>query len=248
MGTQVVEAGTRRDRLRAQTLDEIKSAARQQLIEHGRGGVSLRAVARAVGLTAPALYRYFPSLDELLLALTADLYDELTEQLEAARDKKPGADVFERMLTTSRAFRRWGVANPAEFGLVFATPQGSFAHAPATPCETASSRFGNVFAGLYLEIWATHPFPVEPVETMAPELVENLTAYHTWLTENLAPTISMGAVVVFLEDWVRLYGAVAMEVFGHLSWAVPDGAAMFEQTMRSMAASVHQPDAYQPPH
>jgi AcrR family transcriptional regulator len=247
MSSNAPAAPTRRDRLRAQTESEIKAAARQQLIDQGRDGVSLRAVARAVGLTAPALYRYFPGLDELLLALTADLYDELTEQLEAARDSDPQADVFERMLQTSRAFRRWGVAHPAEFGLVFATPQGSFAHAPATPCESASSRFGNVFAGLFLEIWETHPFPVEPVETMAPDLVENLSAYHTWLTETLAPTIPMGAVVIFLEDWVRLYGTVAMEVFGHLSWAVPDGAAMFEQTMRSMAASVHRSDAYRPP-
>ena len=53
--------------------------------------------------------------------------------------------------------------------------------------------------------------------------------------------------MVFLECWVRMYGTVAMEVSGHLSWAMPDGAPMFEQTLRSMATAVDQPDRYAPP-
>lgn len=238
---------TRRDRLRAQTLAEIKTAAREQVIENGPSGVSLRAVARDVGLTAPALYRYFPSLDDLVLELTVDLYEELTGQLEAARDADPQADVFERMMRTSRAFREWAVAHPPEFGLVFATPQASFAHGPDTPCDRASARFGNVFGELFIEIWENYPFEVEPPESLAPRLVEGLSPYCHWLNETLAPNLPMGAVVIFLEDWIRLYGTVAMEVFGHLSWAVPDGAAMFEQSLRSIAASVNQLDRYRLP-
>ena len=238
---------SRRDRQRAATMAEIKSAARAQVVKHGPGGIQLRAVARDVGLTAPALYRYFPSLDDLAAALTVDLYNELIAALTAARDADVEADVFAKMMSTSRAFREWAVSNPAEFGLLFATPQASFEHPVGTPCEEASSRFGNVFAELFLEIWQDYPFEVDQPQALAPGMVEGLTPYWTWLTSELAPTIPLGAVVVFLECWIRLYGTVAMEVFGHLSWAVPDGSAMFEQSLRSMAQSVKQVDRYTAP-
>lgn len=240
------QVGTRRDRHRAQTMAEIKAAARQQVVSHGPGGIQVRAVAREVGLTAPALYRYFPSLDDLVVGLTVDLYDELTAALTRARDADPEADAFTRMLSSSRAFREWAVSNRQEFGLLFATPQASFDHYPDTPCEEASGQFGNVFAELFLEIWDKHPFEVEPAESLAPGMVEGLTPYWNWLTNSVAPNIPMGAVVVFLEGWIRLYGTVAMEVSGHLSWAMPDGAAMFEQSLRSLAASVHRLDMYHP--
>lgn len=245
--TAEAAAPSRRDRLRAQTMTEITAAARQRLVADGPGGIQLRAVARDVGLTAPALYRYYPSLEDLVAALTVDLYDELIEAMVRARDVDPDADAFARMLGTSRAFRRWAVTHPHEFGLLFANPAAAFAHAPDSPCQEASSRFGNVFAELFLEIWAGYPFDVEEPETLPAGMVEGLTPYWSWLTSEVAPTIPMGAVVVFLECWVRMYGTVAMEVSGHLSWAMPDGAPMFEQSLRSMARAVGQPARYAPP-
>src|SRR3954447_17743823 len=80
---------SRRDRLRAATVDEIKQAARTLLVREGQQAVTLRAIARDMGLTAPALYRYYPSLERLLGGLIADLYHELSDALEAARDRAP---------------------------------------------------------------------------------------------------------------------------------------------------------------
>jgi len=243
--------GTRRERVREQTIDEIKAAARAELVAHGRGGIQLRAVARAVGLTAPALYRYFPGIDELVTAVTVDLYDELNAELEGARDAALAVtnptDAYQAMLATSRAFRRWAVDHPSEFGLLFATPPTGFAHPPDTPCEEASNRFGTVFAGTFIQMWEENPFPVEPPDAMAPGLVAGLRPYWTWLTDTLAPSMPIGAVVFFLEGWVRIYGIVALEVFGHLSWAVTDGGPMFEETMRVLARDIGRPDAYRPP-
>jgi hypothetical protein len=82
---------------------------------------------------------------------------------------------------------------------------------------------------------------------MAPGLVAGVEPYRTWLTATLAPSIPIGAVVFFLEGWVRIYGIVALEVFGHLSWVVTDGGPMFEETMRGLARDVGRPDAYRPP-
>ncbi|HVQ88809.1 MAG TPA: TetR-like C-terminal domain-containing protein, partial [Actinomycetes bacterium] len=137
---------------------------------------------------------------------------------------------------------RWAVDHPAEFALLFATPPASFEHPTGSPCEEASSRFGNVFAELFLEIWHTHPFPID--DEVAADLAESLSPYWTWLTQERMADIPMAAVVVFLEDWTRLYGTVAMEVFGHLQWAVPNGEAMFEQTLRAMARSVNAMEQY----
>ncbi len=77
---------SRRDRLRADTVREIKETARRVLVDQGVDGLALRAVAREMGMTAPALYRYFSSREDLVENVVADLYDELVAVLEAARD------------------------------------------------------------------------------------------------------------------------------------------------------------------
>src|SRR5918998_1516395 len=77
---------SRRDRARVDTVREIKETARRVLVEHGVDGLALRAVAREMGMTAPALYRYFASREDLVDNVVADLYDELTDVLEAVRD------------------------------------------------------------------------------------------------------------------------------------------------------------------
>jgi AcrR family transcriptional regulator len=238
-------APTRRERLRAQTLDEIKAAARGQLIENGPGGVQLRAVARDVGLTAPALYRYYPGLDELVEALTVDLFGELCDAMESAA--LAAVDPFDRMLTLSRAFRGWAMAHPHEFALLFASPPTALGQQPTTACQEASDRFGNLFAGTFIAMWEAEPFPVPADDDVDAAMREGLDPYWSWLTSDLAPGMPLGAVVRFLEGWVRIFGCVAMDAFGHLSWALPDGEPMFEQVMRSLAELVGNPDAYRAP-
>ena len=112
---------SRRERLRTATVAEIKDLARRLLVGGGPPAISLRAIARDMGMTAPAIYRYFPSLDALVAELTEDLYDELRETIEAARDPAPA--------TTRARARRDGpgvpalvVGHPAEFGLMFGNP------------------------------------------------------------------------------------------------------------------------------
>lgn len=234
---------TRRERLREQTLGEIKTAARAHLVAQGPSGIQLRAIARDVGLTPPALYRYFPSLEDLVEDLTVDLFGELCDAMEdAAHD---AADPFARMLALSRAFRAWAIAHPHEFGLLFGIAPTALGQEPTNACQQASDRFGNLFATAFIAMWETSPFPV-PTDLPA-ELQRELDPYWSWLTATLVPDMPMGAVVRFLEGWVRIFGCVAMEAFGHLSWAMHDGAPLFEQVLRSLAEMVGRPDAYAPP-
>src|SRR5947209_16595307 len=94
------ESMSRRDRVRAETVREIKQTARRVLVEQGPDGLALRAVAREMGMTAPGLYRYFASREDLVEHVVADLYDELADALEAARDAVVPATAGAQLLAT----------------------------------------------------------------------------------------------------------------------------------------------------
>ena len=105
-----------RDRLRAATMREISETARRILVEQGPEAVTLRAIAREMGMTAPALYRYFASREDLVEHVVADLYGELCQALEAARDAAEPATPGVQLLECSRAFRAWATTHHLEFG------------------------------------------------------------------------------------------------------------------------------------
>lgn len=224
---------TRRDRVRAATVTEIKDTARAILVSEGSDGLSLRAIAREMGMTAPALYRYFPSREDLIVGLIADLYDELVETMEAARDEHPPAAAPLQLAAASRAFRRWALANPREFGLLFGSPIPGIEvrKDDANPANQAAERFGRLFGGLIARIYLTRPFPIPADDEIDPALREELRAWCSALPVELP----LGAGQVFLSCWIRLYGMVAMEVFGHLTFALPDAEPMFEVELTDLA-------------
>src|SRR5215469_3655476 len=103
-------APTRRERLRTATVAEIKQLARRLLVDGGPSAISLRAIARDMGMTAPAIYRYFASLDALIQELVEDFFDELRAAVEAV-PVDPGRPA-EQLMEMARALRRWSVAHP----------------------------------------------------------------------------------------------------------------------------------------
>jgi AcrR family transcriptional regulator len=228
------DAGTRRERLRDATLAEIKDTARRRLVAEGPQALSLRGVAREMGLSAPALYRYVDSREDLLAAVVADLYDELTGALRAAVDALPSEAIGPRLVAASHELRRWARAHRTEFGLLFGSPPPGYAVPAAGPAHEASRRFGLVFAELFAQLWAERPFPHTPVDELDPRLARQLEAYAQSLGSPLPP----GAIAVFLECWVRLYGLVCMEVFGHLRFALDDAGPMFTDMLRANARAL----------
>ena len=96
-------------------------------------------------------------------------------------------------------------------------------------------------------MWRADPFPVPADDEVPDALSASLTPYWTWLTTERAPDMPMGALMRFLEGWVRIFGCVTMDAFGHLSWAMPDAEPMFERVLASLAEMVGRPDAYRPP-
>lgn len=230
--------GGRRERVRAATVLEIKETARRLLVESGPAGVSLRAIAREMGMTAPGLYRYFPSHEELWEALCHDLYDELADALERDLARLPDEVAEERLLTAARAFRAWAVNRPREFQLVFGMPLPDVARSlDASPESKTGLRFAEVFIRAFVDLWRYRPFDVPPDDGLPPGLVRQLDAYRTAIASAVpgAGDLPIGAIQIFLQGWVQLYGAVTLEVFGHLGFCLDDPAPFFEVQLLALA-------------
>jgi AcrR family transcriptional regulator len=235
-----IAIATRRERVRAATVQEIKATARRLLVERGPESVTLRAIAREMGMTAPALYRYFASHDDLLRAVIADVYDELADALEAARDVVPEDEPGERLLVMARAFRTWSVDHRREFGLVFATPIPVAVDAPS-PLDKAGSRFGAAFIGAFFELFKREPFPVRSDAELPPALRDQLADYRDLLCRQIGDQVlklPLGSFETFLACWVQLYGFVALEVFDHLTFALVDAEPAFEANLRTIGAQL----------
>lgn len=236
----------RRDRLRAATTAEILETARRLLLEAGPQGISLRAIAREMGMTAPGLYRYFDDREELVRRLIADIFDELHDEIEGAIHADaipPDADPAERithltnkMMAACRAFRSWALAHPGEFGLVFGVVPGNPDPTRDEILANCATRFASTFFTLFVQLYEQVRFPVPADDEIDPTLREQLKGH----AEMKFPVgeVPAGAHVVFLQAWTQLYGAVALEVLGHLAFALEDPAPMFEYTLAGLARLV----------
>jgi AcrR family transcriptional regulator len=236
----VVQGPSRRDRVRAATTAEIKQTARRILVSEGPDAVSLRAIAREMGMTAPALYRYFSSHEELVKHVIADIFTELAGDIRSAitaADAESGGSMVAKVYAACWEFRRWSLSHTREFGLIFATPLPGLHVQQDEITSEGGGQFGNTFFLLMLELWRKQPFDVPGDDQIDPGLLEQLKRYREGLGE-LAAGLPFGLLLVFLRCWVRLYGIVSLEVFGHLSFALDDGRPMFELMLSEMAPMV----------
>jgi AcrR family transcriptional regulator len=151
---------TARERARAELTREIKEEARRQVAATGAQRLSLRAVARELGMVSSALYRYFPSRDDLLTALIIDAYDALGESAERATAALPRADVRGRWRACCTAVRGWALAHPHEYALIYGSPVPGY-HAPQETI-TSASRVALVLGALLAEASALRPATGRP--------------------------------------------------------------------------------------
>jgi AcrR family transcriptional regulator len=235
----VVQTASRRERVRAATATEIKQTARKLLVESGSEAVTLRAIAREIGMTAPALYRYFGSHEELVRNVVGDIFHELSVDLSIAiaAASHSGGGLADKLVAACREFRSWGLAHKAEFGLVFGTPLAGIDMDHDDFTEECGRRFGGTFLALFLELWQRSPFPVPADGDIDPALLRQLEHYRGVLGADIPGVTAMplGGMLVFLRCWVRLYGAVSLEIFGHLKFALDDAGPMFELTLSELA-------------
>ena len=202
-------APDRRTRLRAWTLEEIKAAALRQLADHGVEGLSLNAIARELGMTGPALYRYVASRDELVAELVVDAWEELAAAIERAAEEHCGDSAATRLGAIGLAYRAWATAEPHRYRLALQTQLGSGELAPDRVIP-ASQRAMAVI----LEAIAALPKARRPKQQPPADLRAQLEAWTQRVGgEQLAPATLLRGVIF----WARLHGLVSLELDHHLA-------------------------------
>jgi AcrR family transcriptional regulator len=225
----------RRARARAATMHQLRVAALDEVRERGGAGLSLRSVARRMGMSAPGLYRYVASREDLLTLLIADGFDDLADHLLVAIGSRPGerrpadepppplvamrdGDVADRLRALALAYRDWAVRHPNEFGLLFAAPIPGYEAPVDGPTTAAMGRVGAAMADPVIAAWHARRLRLHPaLATVVP--AERLAPLRALADEALPPQVYTGMLLA----WGRLHGQVSLEVFGHHAWLFPDG-------------------------
>ena len=224
-----------RERAREEMRRLILDAGRARLAADGPTGLSLRAVARDVGMVSSAVYRYVESRDALLTALIIESYDALGEAAEVTEAAVGRADFEGRLTAIGTAARSWGTAHPHEWALIFGSPIPGY----AAPEDTvrAASRIPRLLVALLADMSAQGlPLPDDPVE---PDVLAAMQP----VLDFFGDAVPAETAVRGLMAWTWLIGSISMQVFGQRHNVIaPDGAAdFFAGELRRTAAFVGLP-------
>ncbi|UXN23985.1 TetR/AcrR family transcriptional regulator [Curtobacterium flaccumfaciens] len=231
---------------------DILAAARTRLTDEGPAALSLRAVARDVGMVSSAVYRYFPSRDDLLTALLITDYDELGAAVEAAgaaAGPAPGA----RWVAMCRAVRDWSIAHPGDFALLFGSPVPGYTApretvVPATRTTLALVRVvadavGSGSPGAPgasgSSVTSTPEAAGRPgsptAPTAAPGVAGPAVADAVVTLRSFGIALPDEVLVRTLMAWTTVFGTISFELFGHFVGSVSDPAAYFDQVIVRLA-------------
>ncbi|MFE5836530.1 TetR/AcrR family transcriptional regulator [Arthrobacter sp. NPDC056493] len=222
---------TPRERARAQTIADIVRLGRQHLAQHGAAALSLRAVARDLGVVSSAVYRYVESRDELLTLLLVDAYDELGDEVDAAVGAVADGDFRGRFAALARAVRGWALREPARYALLFGSPVPGY-QAPAERTTGPGTRVVIKLVGILDAAYRAASFAAPEGRALAPALAADLEAIRGELHLAVPDALlARGALV-----WTSLFGAVSFEVFGQYgagTFTAPD--ELFEHHIAVLA-------------
>ncbi|SEN40225.1 TetR/AcrR family transcriptional regulator [Nonomuraea pusilla] len=226
------EGASRRERQREQLLRDARAAARQITASEGVEGLTLAAVARRVGVSSPALYRYFDGRQGLVHALYEDLTAELIGAVREAARRQDEDDISAQLDAATRAVLEWSLANRAEFGLLMGATYATAAASQTELRHVISRELGGVFGELFLRLLRTKGLEYPPDDRIPPALRRQLATYR----EILQPELPLGVVQVMIACWRQIYGLVSMAVYGHLAFAFDDIEPLFDDMMDSLLA------------
>ncbi|GLY91527.1 TetR/AcrR family transcriptional regulator [Actinoallomurus iriomotensis] len=193
-----------RARYREQVRDEIKAHAWTQVATTGASALSLNAIAKQMGISGPALYRYFRNRDELITELVLDAYRDLYDTCRAA--VTPGDAPEARLAAMASALRRWALATPHRYLLIYGTPVPGY----AAPPEATELAVG--LMALLLDAFAETEGKAE--NEAATALEHHLATHRQWAADHPAPPSALRRALTF---WTRLHGVVSLEVAGHFT-------------------------------
>lgn len=232
----VPPATGRRQRNRIETLAALKSAARTHLGEHGAAALSVRAIARDLGMVSSAVYRYVRSRDELLTLLIVDAYDALGSAAEAAATESTGQAPATRWVSVGSAIRGWAREHPHEYALVYGSPVPGYAAPPDTVAPAL--RVTRALTGVVADAHAAGRLSTGSPEPLPTTLHGDFTAVAAALGVALPPEALARATIA----WSQLFGLLSFELFGQTRHGFTDDGELFRAALASMAAYIGLPD------
>ncbi len=223
-----------RERARAEITGEIVAEARRQLAVHGASALSLRSVARELGMVSSAVYRYVASRDALLTLLIVEAYDSLGGATERAAARSAGNPPVERFVAVASAIRRWARAHPHEYALVYGSPVPGYAAPPDTiaPAARVSLALASVVVDAHRDALLHRP-PGPPME-IPPALASDLAAVRGEFGVDLDYEVTARLIAAYTQ----LFGLVGFEIFGQTHGLITAHAELFTVTTRAMARFV----------
>lgn len=206
----------------------IKETAWQQIAEQGAAALSLRAIARALKITAPAIYNYYPSRDDLVTALIVDAYTLLGETQRAALGVAPEEDLAGRFRSLGLAYRAWAVNYPQRYQLIFGTPLPGYT-APADTTIPAAQWSLQPLISVLAALKTAGRLRVERSAPLTPELQHMLSAWQSFGAQAELEVLYHALVV-----WSRVHGLVMLEIGGQMPSFFHDAGELFRREIENM--------------
>ena len=225
---------TARARARAEITAEILRVGHEHLARDGAAALSLRAIARDLGMVSSAVYRYVPSRDALLTLLIIESYNSLGEYVELEEARVPRTQYEQRFVTAGHAVRSWALANPHEYALIYGSPVPGY----AAPQDTVvpATRVSTVLLTILADYCAAHPRRKFAPITSA--IASALAPLRAEVPAIIPDELLLGGVTARSA----LFGAVSFELFGQNQKVIADGPrlrrALFDEQLRSLAANL----------
>ncbi|MFF8638218.1 TetR/AcrR family transcriptional regulator [Streptomyces pilosus] len=225
-----------RQRRRATATREIVEAAERHIAEHGPHALSLRAVARSLGMTVQGLYHYFPNRDALVTTLVAKAYDDLADAVTASVDAASGEPAARRFLAATEGYRRWAVTHVERFQLLYGAPLRHYEAPVEGPTTLAMRRLGTVFQREMFDGYTTAQLAAADTRALSPALRAHLEPLFAHGSETLPPP----ATALLLGAWGHMHGMVVLEAFGHTAFIGDHQAEVFRMAMRDLLDDIHR--------
>lgn len=211
----------------ATSAEAIKALARQQMAQKGSAGLSLRGIARELGITAPAIYNYFRRMDDLITALIMDAFNALGDAVQAGSDSLPEEDPGKRLKAGILAYRQWAVDHPADFQLIYGNPIPGY-EAPSEltvplarrPLETLGLQMGRAWQRGRLTI-------PDEYQHVPPHIAQHMEGWLLPLYGELPMPLPL--FYLLIAGWTRIHGMVMLELFDHTPPTIGDPAGFYER-------------------
>ena len=227
---------SRRERRKQETIADITAAARAQLADGGPDGISLRAIARQLGMTASAVHYYFPGRQALLDALIIDGFTSLADALWSTYNQTDGLPPSPRWLAVCRAHRQWAVARPSEYLLLY----GHTGDAARRAHPQANQAMGNVAAVLFTlmrNAVAAGDIDTGRLAAVTPVSLRPQLAAWRQASEGIGD-LPDGALAACMIGYAQLHGAITLELVGNVPPQLTDHSALFDLHMTHTAAAL----------